>query len=388
MTMHQLMFTRWCEKEIFTPTMRRAAHLMERAADLHLIQVYRRLDLATRLAQPKTPRQLADELAFVPSAGITLDAMLWRLASRTPHVRLAGPESDPRYVAASDPEDPSAELLLVWAEIQQLGPGFDAAREFIEFGATRFEEALRDDPDLMDRMLSGREPRFQDLWHRATNADPLQDVHGVLGAKAVCTLFKTGTILEIGGGTGNGIRHLFDLMARKKVLNRIDRYIFTDISQSFVLDTKHEIQQDYPEVATSWRFMDINRPFGKQKFGKESVDLIYGVNAAHVARDIRSFLRECHDALKPGGKVIFSERIRNHPRSMAPREVTLNLSVYHRTAAQSDQDWRGSHCYLTAEKWTEALHAAGFSTTLICPDLNRMRKRFPECYAGVVIAER
>ena len=65
----------------------------------------------------------------------------------------------------------------------ELGPRWSSALELLDFGAEHFVVALRDDPDLMDRILSGRESQYGELWHRATNVDPLQDVHGLLGAR-------------------------------------------------------------------------------------------------------------------------------------------------------------------------------------------------------------
>jgi len=47
-------FTIWCQHELFTPTMVRAAALLECACDLHLAQLYRSLDLARHLETPKT----------------------------------------------------------------------------------------------------------------------------------------------------------------------------------------------------------------------------------------------------------------------------------------------------------------------------------------------
>ena len=115
---------------------------------------------------------------------------------------------------------------------------------------------------------------------------------------------------------------------------------------------------------------------------------MYAVNAAHVAKDIVEAMSECREALRPGGMVVLAERIRRHPCLMAPREIALNLSIYHRTAAKRNSDYRPMHCYLTPANWERVLDLAGFSDFVVCPDLERLDKEFPQQYASVVMAEK
>ena len=111
-----------------------------------------------------------------------------------------------------------------------------------------------------------------------------------MGARAIRELFEGGTVLEIGGGTGNGIRHLFDSLQEDDALDTIEEYVFTDISVQFMMGTRKMVAARYPSARCAWKFVDINEPLTAQKIEPESVDLIYGVNAAHVAKDIVAFL--------------------------------------------------------------------------------------------------
>ena len=92
--------------------------------------------------------------------------------------------------------------------------------------------------------------------------------------------------------------------------------------------------------------------------------------------------------LEPGGMMVLAERIRRDPRLMAPREIALNLSIYHRTAAKRNSDYRPMHCYLTPANWERVLELAGFSDFIVCPDLERLGEQFPQNYANVVMAEK
>ncbi|MDH3658733.1 MAG: methyltransferase, partial [Alphaproteobacteria bacterium] len=312
-------------------------------------------------------------------------AMLWRLSRHADLV--VALDGDPmRYSGWGAAADPAARLAEIEAELTGLGEDYVAPLEFLAFGAEHFEHALRDDPEFMDRILSGREPEHAELWHRATNVDPLQDAHGVMGAEFIARNFAGGVILEIGGGTGNGTRNLLRRLAEEDGVNRIETYIFTDISMRFIFETRKEIKADYPELATDWKHVDINKPLTAQKIEPESVDLIFAINAAHVARDLVGFLKECRTCLRPGGRVVFGERVRDDPRMMAPRELALNLSIYHRTAAEKNADYRPAHCYLTRDNWHDVLDLAGFEQAETPPDPARLSAILPNAYAAVVTA--
>ena len=377
-------FDDWCRNELFTPDLREATRLVDRYCDLQLAGIYRDIGLEQYLATPKRADDLAPELGYVDTASITLRDMLRRLAERTGTVRIEGPRADETFVHVESPPDPADELKRIQDRLLALGQDYIAATEFIDFGRKHFVHALANEPDFMDKLLSGRMKDFAELWHRATNTNPLQDLHGEMGARVIDGLLERGKILEIGGGTGNGARHLFDHLEREGRLDKIEQYIFTDISTRFVLSSKHELGKKYPSVDWGWKFFDLNKPFGEQKIEPGSMDLIYAVNAAHVAKDIVKFLRGAREALRPGGHVVFAERVRVRQYEMAPRELTLNLSIYHRTAAEK-ADYRPMHCYLSPENWREVLELAGFSRCQILPDLDGMAKDFPEQYAVVVV---
>jgi SAM-dependent methyltransferase len=381
-------FTLWCRDELFTPPMIRAASLLQHACNLHLLSLYRSLHFEKRLTRPTTASELAADLRFVESASIALEAMLLRLANRMAIVDADGSQEITHFTAIRDVADPLGQLEEVQQSFGELDDAYRAAIDFVNFGAQYFVYALRDEPDFMDKVLTGRDTRFLGLWFRATNEDPLQDVHGIMGARIVESLLEGGRILEIGGGTGNGTRHLLQSLAVNGGLGRIQSYLFTDVSMPFILRTRQQIKAAYPSVCTEWGLLDINKPFASQKISAESLDLIYGVNSAHVARDIVGFLRECRTTLREGGRLVFAERVRLRPLEMAPRELTLNLSTYHRTAAIRNPEYRPMHAYLSPAGWLRALELAGFSSAILEPNFDALSAVFPDQYASVVVAQK
>ena len=100
-----------------------------------------------------------------------------------------------------------------------------------------------------------------------------------------------------------------------------------------------------------------------------------------------AFLEPCREILRPGGRVVFAERVRVKAGGMAPRELTLNLSTYHRTAAIRNDCYRPTHAYLSPANWICALELAGFAKASIWPDLEALEEEFPEQYAAIVVGE-
>lgn len=379
-------FTRWCRTEVFTPAIVEGTRLLERALDLYLLQLYSALDLHRQLAAPRSAASLATALGFHPSAGRALEALLLRLGNSAV-VNVQHQAGIAVFCAGSRPAFDAAALARIHSAMAELGEEHLCSLEFLAFGAEHFVKALKDDPLFMDRVLTGAEREFAGLWDRATNLDPMQNVHGLMGARAVAMLFRGGTLLEIGGGTGNGIVNVLTALQSSGQLAALTSYIFTDISMPFVLGTRHKVRAAFPPLPCEWRHLDINKPFDRQKIPPHSADLIYGVNAAHIGRNTVSVLQRCRQTLKPGGLVVFAERVRQSGREMAPRELVLNLSQYHRTAAQLDCRYRPGHAYLSLQGWRRALQLAGFSAIEIWPDFAAFAGDFAELYAAVIVAK-
>ena len=379
-------FSNWARDELFREEHRVGTRILDEAVDCHLIDLYRQMQLHDHLQDGRTAAEVSTLLGYNDSAHIAVEAMLRRLAARCDFVSID--ESSARFTAGQQPDARPEQLTSLREEMAALGSEYEAPLEFLQFGAEHFIHCMRDDPEFMDRVLTGQEKEHEVTWHRATNTDPLQDVHGVMGAKAVELLFEGGSILEVGGGTGNGLRNNIPALQQAGKLDLLDDYVFTDVSMQFILNTRRELKDKIPTDSCSWRLLNINKDFTAQRIAPNSADLIYGVNAAHIAKHMIEFMQQCITTLKPGGRIVFSERIRRSAHEMAPREIVLNQSSYHRTAAIRHPAYRPAHAYLAREHWLEACRRAGFSRYAVWPSVNALEHYFPEQYAVVVVAER
>lgn len=384
-------FDSWVKDSLFKREHKAGTEILEQAVDIHLINLYLELNLHELLADNSEPMVLSDKLGFSDSSWIALLAILNRLADRYDFINciedptVSGIESN-RFEAVTKPEDRSKELPGLYVAMKALGNDYIAPLEFLEFGRTHFVRSLRDDHEFMDRVLTGQEKEFNETWDRATNTDPLQDIHGIMGAKAVDMLFEGGTILEVGGGTGNGMRNNLDALIEAEKASSVENYIFTDVSMQFILNTRRSFQDRYSHIQCDWRLLNINKDWAAQRLEANSVDMVYGVNAAHIAMHTVDFLNECKRVLKPGGCVVFSERLRRFEGDMAPREIVLNLATYHRTAAIRHPEYRPAHAYLSGDNWIRACELAEFSDVSIWPGAESSNEYFPDQYAAVIVA--
>ncbi len=381
-------FTTWAKNQLFDNDHRVATKLLDSAVDVHLINLYRDLDIHNKLTKAATAVQLSEALGFSDSAHIALQPMLKRLANHHSFIDADGAGLDCQFEPNQQPDDLSHTLPGITDRMGKLGNDYLATLEFLNFGATHFVRSMRDDHEFMDRVLTGQEKEFEETWHRATNTDPLQDIHGIMGAKAVELLFDGGSILEVGGGTGNGLRNNLDALLNAGRIAEVEKYIFTDVSMQFILNTKRELAARYPKDTCKWQLLNINKDWTEQRVPKGEVSMIYGVNAAHIAMHTVDFMKECIETLKPGGIVVFSERIRRPLEEMAPREIVLNQSSYHRTAAIRHPEYRPQHAYLAREHWLRACELAGFSEYDSWPHESSLSDYFPEQYARVIVARK
>jgi len=381
-------FCAWTRNELFSNDHRVATKLLDTAVDVHLIKLYRELNLHELLQSATSAKQLAASLEFSTSAYIAIESMLKRLSNRHDFISADNSKPESLFSAISQPEDITSSLIDITKQMSKLGDDYLASLEFLAFGEKHFVKSMRDDHEFMDRVLTGQEKAHDETWHRATNTDPLQDIHGIMGGKAVDLLFEGGSILEVGGGTGNGLRNNLETLQASGKVSSLDSYIFSDVSMPFILNTKRALDERFPKSLCQWQLLNINKDWLEQRVPENSVSMIYGVNAAHIAMHTVRFLKECIQTLKPGGTIVFSERLRRPNEEMAPREIVLNQSSYHRTAAIRHPEYRPAHAYLARKHWLKACELAGFSQYEVWAPESELADYFPEQYAAVVVAQK
>lgn len=138
-------------------------------------------------------------------------------------------------------------------------------------------------------------------------------------------------VVELGGGTG---------CLTAAVLPAAEHYLFTDISRLFTLEAERRFG-----VRTA--LLDIDDLGG-------TADVVVAGHVLHNATHIGKTLSGIHRMLSPGGRLIFTEALRDNMITLTSMQFLLS--------PPTERDW----IFLTAEQWRHELEAAGFTlvTTL------------------------
>jgi len=187
-------------------------------------------------------------------------------------------------------------------------------------------------------------------------------VYNSLGAFGVLKWMKEKhniRFLEVGGGTGGASAALIDKL-KKNLLSRISEYIFSDVSPVFLRIGNRAIMNAAPDdFQYSLKRLDFDKPIVEQGIGEDEVDIVYGVNAVHVAKNLANTLKNIYKVIKPGGMIILSESCRPSQDYLLFQEVIFNL-LDNYVNVDLDKDLRPIPGFLDYEHWRSNLEASGF----------------------------
>ncbi|OKP52620.1 polyketide synthase [Serratia marcescens] len=110
-------------------------------------------------------------------------------------------------------------------------------------------------------------------------------------------------LVEIGAGTGGTTAMVLPaLMAHQR---NIQQYLYTDLSQAFLLHARRNYGPSCPFL--DYALWDIEQPLATQPIAPASFDVAIATNVLHATQDIRRTLRHCKAALRNGGMVVINE---------------------------------------------------------------------------------
>lgn len=156
-------------------------------------------------------------------------------------------------------------------------------------------------PDASMEKVEGiyKDNPVSDLFNRVLTKTVSDYVSDVLRGDRRAQL----SLVEIGAGTGGTTAMVLPaLMAHR---DNIQKYLYTDLSQAFLMHAKRSYGPTCPFL--DYALWDIEQPLATQPILPASFDVAIATNVLHATRDIRSTLRHCKAALRNGGMVVINE---------------------------------------------------------------------------------
>ena len=162
-------------------------------------------------------------------------------------------------------------------------------------------------------------------------------------------------ILEIGAGTGGTSAVLLRTLAASGLAGVIGEYLYTDISNAFLVHAQEHYAPEAPFLRT--RRLDINEALGRQGVPEGAFDIVIAANSLHTTPDIRRAVRHAKSALKRGGVLLLNEI------SSATLYAYLTFGLLEGWWLFRDEALRIAGCPgLSPASWRHVLETEGFGS--------------------------
>jgi len=374
-------------RSVFPGSFTKSSDLYEELIDRLVLQVFRETGIEPALRDPGTAEDIAARAGLEPGrALIPLAWMLRRLALRHA-VDEVGEDGPSRRYRARGPL-PELDPAPVREQQRELDAGWLPSYAMADIVAEHYPAFLRG--ELTGEEILFSPARFMRWFDYFSNDNSPYAVNNHVGAVAVLDWLPRGggVILELGGGLASGAIAVIDRLAAAARLPEVREYRFTEHVPAFLRRGQRALTTRFPTAPPlTFGALDMNRPFEEQGVPPGSVTVVYAVNTLHVAHDLAFTLAEIFRALAPGGQLIASECVRPWPGQPVYAEFIFNLMATFR-APRLHLPWRPNGGFLTADQWTAAVEAAGFTNVRLLPDALELRKHFSNVYVAAVGATR
>jgi SAM-dependent methyltransferase len=249
--------------------------------------------------------------------------------------------------------------------------------------------------DFFSGKKSGEEilfaPARLSLWFDYfNNSHVLYAANNRLAAEAAVramALSRPSVILELGGGAGSAALALLERLTFAGREGNVAAYNFTETVPTFLRRGERSLKGAFSGVPIAARRLDMNHPFAAQGIAPESCDLVYAVNAIHVAQNLGQTLDQILAVLKPGGHLVFSECVRLRPGQPVYIEYIFNF-LDNFVRVSTDPEIRPNHGFLTPAHWRAALARSGFSEVSLLPDVEKLAEEFPNFFLAAFTAKK
>ncbi|XRM42767.1 hypothetical protein ABZX51_005978 [Aspergillus tubingensis] len=160
-------------------------------------------------------------------------------------------------------------------------------------------------------------------------------------------------VLEVGGGTGSFTAHALTNLCPPGMDRSVSEYVFTDLSPGFFAKAEESLN-GWDDIMTYKKF-DVGNDHISQGFDPGTFDLIVASNVLHATPNLHSTLKNIHSLLKPGGKLVFHEGVR---QDTSWTNISFSPLPGWWLSTEPERRW----CpYVPTSTWDRYLRESGFS---------------------------
>jgi SAM-dependent methyltransferase len=193
------------------------------------------------------------------------------------------------------------------------------------------------------------------------------------------------TVLEGGAGIGSILRDGLGDPDFLSILDKIDRYYFTDISLSLLKMGREALREKLPgSIFDRFTFKTANLDQlslnGCEYTREASLDLIILEHVLYDVIDLDLTLKLFNRILKPDGFLVFTMAFRTEPRHFFLFEY-LQSTFQSYNKAKLEPGFRENMGYLTLDEWEQSLKRAGFERFEVYPP-GKNQVKWP--YGGII----
>ncbi len=343
--------------------------------------------IVEKLSQKEsTLQQIKDELIFADNS---IPALRWLMEFACEEELINKEFFNEEWRYSLKGEFLKRDLQLLANNILDLDPGWKTFIQLMRIVADDYPLFFKGKKTGIEILFAKDRAHYWDAYFgNVYSAYTAYNEFGALLASEVIALKEHPLILEIGAGTGGATEKLLDLLKKRDLLSRMSQYIYSDISPLF-LRTGNKVLMRYlgPDMDYDLFKVDFNKSFTNQKIKEESVDVVYGVNALHVSKNLLQTLNSIKEILKPEGYLVVCEVIRSQKNKPLFLELIFNILDSY-TQVDIDPDYRFSHGFLTFEEWKRALEIAGYAKVEIYDNVCGNSQEKQEIIAGVIVGQK
>lgn len=375
------MFKDWFLNELFSTKIRNVWKLTDYYLLKLIYNIFDTTDILSLLDDPISLNKIIEQKKYPEHVRSALKWMLDRL-ELDGYLSKIFNSSIEKYQLTDKKMD--YDLDEVKSKAEEMAPDSLAAFNMLKLIADTYPAYLEGNKSCIEVIFS---PEHIDVTNEYYSNNLFYKVHNIAGAKILnydMESRKDPVVVEIGGGMGGGTKHFLSQKLKNSGNAKGFTYYFTDIANKMLRTTKRELLNITDDISSfNFQKLNFNKNLSEQGYAENSADIIWGVNALHVAYDLRFTLNQIYKTLKPGGSFIISETVRPVGNRMIQQELLLN-TITDYWNVKLDDEIRPRYGFMDWTDWINAFEKTGYSQVESIPDMKAAEKEYDNCYIAII----